>query len=68
MEKNAPHSDLDHLLLGEMCIQPAKGVELQCKREYWIVESEIARATPVYTLAPQQRQNLPTNNLNAERY
>ena len=68
IEKNAPHSDLDHLLLEEMCIQAAKGVELQCKREYCSVESENARATPVYTLAPQLRQNSPTNNLNAERY
>ena len=44
MEDNAPQSDPDHVLLGEMCIQAAKGVELQCKREYWEVEPDAARA------------------------
>ena len=28
MKDNGPQSDLDHYLLGEMCIQAARGVEL----------------------------------------
>ena len=68
IEDNVPQSDLDHHLLGEMCIQAAKGVELQYKREYWNIDDDATRETPLHTLSAEQRKNLPTNNLNAERY
>jgi hypothetical protein len=68
MKDNGPQSDLDHYLLGEMCIQAARGVELQCKREYWSSEEDTTSATAIYALHEDQRKNLPANNLNTERY
>ena len=65
--KLLPQSDLNQLILGEMCKQASKGVELQCKREYWGENSE-ARATAIHILTAEERKGLPTNNLNAERY
>ena len=56
MEDNASQSDLDHLILGEMCIQAGKGVELQCKRESWDDDPDTARATPLHTLASDQQK------------
>jgi hypothetical protein len=67
MGKLFPQSDLDQLILGAMCKQASKGVELQCKREYWGENSE-ARATAIHMLTAEERKGLPTNNLNAERY
>ena len=57
-------------LLGEMCFQAAIGVELQCKREYWSDDADAgtARATRIHKLTYKQRKNLPSNNLNCERY
>ena len=51
-------------------MQAAIGVELQCKREYWADEDDPvkARATRINLLTPAQIANLPTNNLNCERY
>ena len=68
--KDGPQSELDHFLLGEMCLQAAIGVELQCKREYWSDDAEAgaARATRIHKLTYEQRKNLPSNNLNCERY
>lgn len=59
MEDNAPQSDLDHILLGEMCVQAAKGVKLQCKCEYWDVDPDAARATPLYTMTADQQKTCP---------
>ena len=68
--KNGPETELDHYLLGEMCVQAAIGVELQCKREYWADDDEAttSRATRLHNLTSNERKNLPTNNLNCERY
>lgn len=69
MQDNVPQSDLDHYILGEMYLRAAKGVQLQCQREYWTGENdEPVRATSLHRLSIEQRKNLPTNNLNAERY
>ena len=53
-----------------MCAQAAVGVELQCKREYWAGNDEdvTPRATRINSLTSDERENLPTNNLNCERY
>ena len=40
MGKLLPQSDLNQLILGEMCKQASMGVELQCKHEYWGEDSE----------------------------
>ena len=68
--KNGPNSELDHYVLGEMCAQAAVGVELQCKREYWAGNDDhvTTRATGINSLTPGKPENLPTNNLNCERY
>ena len=59
-EDNAPQSELDHLLLGEMCIQAGKGVELQCKREYWDVDPDAAscmsNSSPYTDIRPKNKQ------------
>ena len=68
MKDNVPQSDLDHYILGEMCKQAAVRVELQCKREYWSDDSDNLRATAVNVLTSDQRKNLPSHNLSAERY
>ena len=68
--KNGPENELDHYLLGVMCAQAAVGVELQCKREHWAGNDEdvTSRATRINSLTSDERENLPTNNLNYERY
>ena len=35
MEKQRLTRDLDTFILDEMCINAAKGIHLQCSREYW---------------------------------
>ena len=52
-----------------MCLRAAKGVELQCKREYWAdpTDETKQRATRINLLTEEQRSMLPTNNLNTER-
>ena len=68
--KNGPENELDHYLLGVMCAQAAVGVELQCKREHWAGNDEdvTSRATRINSLTSDKPENLPTNNLNCERY
>lgn len=68
MEKQKPTTDLDHHLLKKMCEEAATGFELQCAREYWSQNEKTERATALHKLLPTDRTNLPTNNLNAERY
>ena len=68
MSRNAPTTDLDKFLLGEICLQPAKGIEVQCKREYWQETVEDTRETQVHRITPDEKKNLPTNNLNTKRY
>ena len=68
MTNNQPTTEVDKYIFGEMCVQAAKGVELQCKREYWQDTTDGTRATQLHKLSSSQRKNLPTNNLNTERY
>ena len=50
-----------------MCTMAAKGVELQCAREYW-AEDVNPRATQLHKLTHKERKNIPTENMPAERY
>lgn len=68
MVNNASSSDLDKHILARMCIDAAKGVKMQCEREYWLEGTEGVRATQVHKLTAEERKNLPTNNLNTERH
>ena len=68
--KNGPESKLNHYLLEEMCAEAVVGVEVQCKCEYWAGNDEdvTPRATRINSLTSDEREYLPTNNLNCERY
>ena len=64
---SASGSELNKYLLDEMCLKAAKGVQLQCSREYGGDAPKI-RATQVHKLSPGELEKLPTNNLVCERY
>jgi len=44
------------------------GLELQCAREYWTDNDDDQRVTAVHKLTPEEQSNIPTENLEAERY
>ena len=67
MRKQQPNTPLYIYLLKQMCIDAGAGVELQCAREYWS-ESDDPRATQLFKLTENERENLPTENLEPERY
>ena len=67
MSKQAPSSPLDHHLLKQMCIDAKAGIKMQCSREYWL-ESENPRASQIFKLSKEERENLLTENLEPERY
>ena len=50
-----------------MCEHAATGVKMQCVKEYW-KESDEPRATQLHNLKDDDRKNIPTENLTAERY
>ena len=50
-----------------MCQLAATGVHLQCSGEYW-EEKEKPRATQLHLLTSEERKNIPTVNMEAERY
>ena len=56
-------------LVDLMCLEAAKGVLLQCGREYGFPDSNNPerRATDLSTLSKPQLEGLPTNNLATER-
>ena len=51
-----------------MCVTAAKGVELQCQHKYWGTNTDTSKVTCLNNLTSDQLKNLPTNNLNTERY
>jgi len=67
MSLQEPTSPFDHHLLKMMCEHAAKGVEMQCAKEYW-EDSDAPRATQLHKLKDDERKNIPTENLTAERY
>ena len=50
-----------------MCKNAAKGVYLQCASEYWD-ENNTPHATQLHKLSHDERKNIPTENMEAERY
>ena len=66
--EHQPTTDLDHYLLNAFAVKCAGGVKMQCSREYWETTEEITeRATSLHLLSVEERKNLPTENLAAER-
>ena len=68
MTANAPSTELDRFLLNEMSTHAAKGVHLQCSREYWDQTDSNTRSTQLDKLSDADLSYLPTNNLVTERY
>ena len=64
-----PTSELGKHLVDLMCLEAAKGVMLQCGREYGFSDSsnQELRARDLSTLSEKQLEGLPTNNLATER-
>ena len=67
MQENGPSSELDRLLLDDMCIEAAKGVKLQCQRKYWGASID-NRTLCLNKFTKDQLENLATNNVPAEQY
>ena len=67
MENQQPTTAFDKYTIKKMCIDAGAGVEMQCAREYWS-ESDNPRATQLFKLTEEDRENLPTENLEPERY
>ena len=58
---------LEELMLQKMCLKSAKGVKVQCSKEYWEDANEAdPRATQLHLLQPDKHKHLPTNNLVTE--
>jgi len=65
MQNQKLDSELQKYLIRAVC---PKGLELQCAREYWADNDDDQRVTAVHKLTPQEQSNLPTENLQAERF
>ena len=59
-------SDLSKRIVDKMCISAAAAVKLQCGREYGFFDAK-KRATDLFTLAANELEGFPTNNLVTER-
>lgn len=68
IDKIVPVSPLDHAVIKRMCQEAAKGVHMQCAREYWDDQEQQPRATQLFKLTESERKNIPTENLACERY
>ena len=68
IEKQNLDSEIEQFLIGVMCLSAADGLELQCSRECWAEIEDGQRAPQIHKLTKEQRENLPTENLCAERY
>ena len=68
MQKLVPSSPFDHYLLDIMCKNAAEGILMQCGCEYWLNDKTAPRATQIHELTPEQRENIPTENIESERY
>ena len=68
MNKQELESDLEQLIIKEMCTSAAEGLELQCSKEYWASGDQRLRATQLHKLTEDERKHLPTENLCSERY
>ena len=68
MANQVPTTDLDHYLLKGMGAESAEGVKMQCGREYFKDDVREPRATQLHLLSHEERTNIPTENLVAERH
>jgi len=68
MQNQKLDSELEKYLIREVCRKAADGLELQCARKYWADYDEDQRVAAVHKLTPEEQSNLPTENLQAERY
>lgn len=68
MKNLAPSSALDKHLMEKMCHASAEGIKMQCGREYFPDDEGKPRATQLHKMRPEERKNIPTENLVAERY
>lgn len=57
---------LDKFIIKQMYIQAGQSVEIPCELECWNTES--VQTMPFHTFTSEQRNNLPTNDTNTERY
>ena len=68
MQKLAPSSPFDHYLLDILSKDAAEGILMQCGQQYWLNDEKAPRATQIHQLTPEQRENIPTENIESERY
>jgi len=68
MQNQKLDSELEKYLIREVCRKAADGLELQCARKYWADNDEVQKVAAVHKLTPEEQSNLPTENLEAERY
>ena len=56
-------------VINRMCVEAAKGFELQCGRKYGLGTSEFpsSRTTKLHALQPEELKSIPTNNIICER-
>ena len=65
----APTSEAGNEIIALMCLEAAKGILLQCGKEYGLCEaSDLSkRATDIYLLTADEHEGLPINNFQAEQ-
>ena len=64
-----PLTELEEHILKQMCFKSAKGVKLQCSREYWDnTDNAAPGATQLHLLENNERKHLLTNNMITEMY
>ena len=60
-------TEVEELIVKQLCVSAAEGVKLQCGREYGFADGEQPlRATDLTKLTKAELKDLPTNNLAAE--
>ena len=57
-----PFSELDSFILNRMCVKSAKGIQLQCSREYWD-DADNNRATKLHKLDSEELSNLTSSGI-----
>ena len=68
MDSHVPKTDFKLHMLKEFCTAVAKGIKVQCAREYWGDPELRPRAMEIFKLTKEELKSLPTENLETERY
>ena len=68
MKKQTPTTALDAHLFKQMCVDAGAGVEMQCARNIGVNLITQELATQLFKLSETVLENLPTENLEPERY